>query len=54
MTEPERTIIAGSPQECAERIIAYSADEVIITPFVRDDRATITRIGAELVSALRR
>jgi alkanesulfonate monooxygenase SsuD/methylene tetrahydromethanopterin reductase-like flavin-dependent oxidoreductase (luciferase family) len=48
----ERSIVAGSSDEIAERIRAYGADEVIVTPFVRDDLGMIARIGREIAPAL--
>lgn len=52
LRELERSIVSGSMEECAERISVYGADEVIITPFVRDNVETISRLGAELLSTL--
>jgi len=52
LDELESTIVAGSIDECAARIAAYVADEVIITPFVRDDLEMIARIGEKLVPTL--
>jgi alkanesulfonate monooxygenase SsuD/methylene tetrahydromethanopterin reductase-like flavin-dependent oxidoreductase (luciferase family) len=49
----EHSIIAGTSDECAERIAAYGADEVVITPFVRDDLDMIARIGTEIIPRLR-
>jgi alkanesulfonate monooxygenase SsuD/methylene tetrahydromethanopterin reductase-like flavin-dependent oxidoreductase (luciferase family) len=49
----ESSIIAETSEECAERIAAYGADEVIITPFVRDDLEMVARIGREIAPALR-
>ena len=44
----EASIVAGSSEECAARIAAYGADEVVVTPFVRDDLEMIGRIGGEI------
>jgi alkanesulfonate monooxygenase SsuD/methylene tetrahydromethanopterin reductase-like flavin-dependent oxidoreductase (luciferase family) len=49
----EPSILAGSSNEIRERITAYDTDEVIVTPFVRDDLEMIARIGEEIVPALR-
>ena len=49
----EGSIIAGSSDEIAERIAAYGADEVVVTPFVRDDLEMIARMGAEVIVPLR-
>jgi alkanesulfonate monooxygenase SsuD/methylene tetrahydromethanopterin reductase-like flavin-dependent oxidoreductase (luciferase family) len=48
----EKSIVAGSPDEIAERISAYGADEVVVTPFVRDDLEMIARIGEEVIPGL--
>ena len=48
----EASIVTGSSEECAERIAAYGADEVIITPFVRDDLEMIARIGEDIAPLL--
>ena len=49
----EASIVAGSSEECAARIAAYGADEVIVTPFVRDDLEMIARIGEEIAQLVR-
>ncbi|MGZ4139392.1 MAG: LLM class flavin-dependent oxidoreductase [Actinomycetota bacterium] len=49
----ERSIVAGERGECVERILAYGADEVIVTPFVRDDVEMVGRLGRDVVSACR-
>jgi alkanesulfonate monooxygenase SsuD/methylene tetrahydromethanopterin reductase-like flavin-dependent oxidoreductase (luciferase family) len=49
----KHAVIVGSPDECAARIAAYGADEVIVTPFVRDDVEMISRIGRDVLPALR-
>jgi alkanesulfonate monooxygenase SsuD/methylene tetrahydromethanopterin reductase-like flavin-dependent oxidoreductase (luciferase family) len=49
----EGSIVAGSSDEIAERIAAYGADEVVVTPFVRDDPESIARIGSEVIHSLR-
>ena len=49
----ETSIFAGSADEIASRIAAYGADEVIITPFVRDHLEMIARIGEEIAPLLR-
>ena len=49
----EKSIAAGTTDEIVERLAAYGADEVIITPFVRDDLETISRIGQDVALALR-
>ena len=49
----EASIVAGSSEECAARIAAYGADEVIVTPFVRDDLEMIARIGEEIAPLVR-
>ena len=46
----EASIVAGSSEECAARIAAYGADEVIVTPFVRDD---LEIIGEEIAPLFR-
>jgi len=38
--------IAGDPMRCAERLAAYGADEVVVTPFVRDGLDMLTEIAA--------
>jgi alkanesulfonate monooxygenase SsuD/methylene tetrahydromethanopterin reductase-like flavin-dependent oxidoreductase (luciferase family) len=48
----ETSIIVGSGSDCAERIAAYGADEVMITPFVRDDLDLIARLAAEVLPLL--
>jgi alkanesulfonate monooxygenase SsuD/methylene tetrahydromethanopterin reductase-like flavin-dependent oxidoreductase (luciferase family) len=48
----ERSIVTGSADECADRIAAYGADEVVITPFVRDDLELIARIADEVLPRL--
>ncbi|HLW17236.1 MAG TPA: LLM class flavin-dependent oxidoreductase [Actinomycetota bacterium] len=48
----EQSIVGGSYDEIADRIAAYSADEVIVTPFVRDDLEVIARVGEEIASEL--
>jgi alkanesulfonate monooxygenase SsuD/methylene tetrahydromethanopterin reductase-like flavin-dependent oxidoreductase (luciferase family) len=48
----ERTIAAGSSEEIADRIAAYGADEVVVTPFVRDDVEMIARFGDEVIPSL--
>jgi alkanesulfonate monooxygenase SsuD/methylene tetrahydromethanopterin reductase-like flavin-dependent oxidoreductase (luciferase family) len=52
LSELESSIVIGSADECAERIAAYGADEVIITPFVRDDLELIARIANEVLPRL--
>jgi alkanesulfonate monooxygenase SsuD/methylene tetrahydromethanopterin reductase-like flavin-dependent oxidoreductase (luciferase family) len=52
LTELEKSIVTGSADECAERIAAYGADEVVITPFVRDDLELIDRIAREVLPLL--
>jgi hypothetical protein len=52
LSELEKSIVTGSADECAERIAAYGADEVIITPFVRDDLELIARIADEVLPRL--
>jgi alkanesulfonate monooxygenase SsuD/methylene tetrahydromethanopterin reductase-like flavin-dependent oxidoreductase (luciferase family) len=52
LSELEKSIIAGSADECAERIAAYGADEVVITPFVRDDLELIARIANDVLPRL--
>ena len=49
----EASIVGGSSEECAARIAAYGADEVIVTPFMRDDLGMIARIGEEIAPLLR-
>jgi len=49
----EASIVAGSSEECAARIATYGADEVVVTPFVRDDLEMIARIGGEIGPLLR-
>jgi alkanesulfonate monooxygenase SsuD/methylene tetrahydromethanopterin reductase-like flavin-dependent oxidoreductase (luciferase family) len=53
LRELEKAVVVGSPEECAARIAAYGADEVIITPFERDSIELISRIGREILPALR-
>ena len=48
----ETSIVSGSSEDCAARIAAYGADEVVITPFVRDDLEMIARIGEEIAPLL--
>jgi len=50
----EGSIVTGSADECAERIAAYGADEVVITPFVRDDLELVARIAEEVLPRLSR
>ena len=52
LEELERSIVAGTADECAERIAAYGADEVVITPFVRDDLDLVARIAEEVAPRL--
>jgi alkanesulfonate monooxygenase SsuD/methylene tetrahydromethanopterin reductase-like flavin-dependent oxidoreductase (luciferase family) len=49
----ERLVVAGSSEEIVQRIAAYEADEVVITPFLRDDLEMIARIGDEMIPSLR-
>lgn len=48
----EHSIITGSCDEIVQRISAYGADEVVVTPFVRDDLEMIAGIGDGLIPAL--
>jgi alkanesulfonate monooxygenase SsuD/methylene tetrahydromethanopterin reductase-like flavin-dependent oxidoreductase (luciferase family) len=52
LSDLENSIVTGSAEECAERIAAYGADEVVITPFVRDDLELIARIADEVLPRL--
>jgi len=52
LSELKKSIVAGSAAECADRIAAYGADEVVITPFVRDDLALISRIAEDVLPLL--
>ena len=52
LSELEKSIVTGSADECAERIAAYGADEVVITPFVRDDLELISRIAEDVLPLL--
>lgn len=47
----EKSIVTGSSDQIVDRLRAYGADEVVVTPFVRDDLEMIARIGEE-ISAL--
>jgi len=53
LSELERAIVVGDADVCARRIAEYGADEVVITPFERDDIDGIKRLGGELVPLLR-
>ena len=48
----EQSLVAGSSDEIVQGIAAYEADEVIITPFVRDDLEMIARIGEDIARRL--
>jgi alkanesulfonate monooxygenase SsuD/methylene tetrahydromethanopterin reductase-like flavin-dependent oxidoreductase (luciferase family) len=52
LSDLEGSIVTGSADECAARIAAYGADEVVITPFVRDDLELIARIANEVLPRL--
>lgn len=45
--------ITGSPEECAERILAYGADEVIFTLVLRDDPEMLACVAQRLAPLLR-
>jgi len=49
----EQSIIMGSSDEIVQRITDFGADEVVVTPFVRDDLEMIARIGDEVIPPLR-
>ncbi|TMK83676.1 MAG: LLM class flavin-dependent oxidoreductase [Actinobacteria bacterium] len=48
----ETSIMTGTSDEIVHRIAAYGADEVVITPFVRDDLEMTARIGEEIARDL--
>jgi alkanesulfonate monooxygenase SsuD/methylene tetrahydromethanopterin reductase-like flavin-dependent oxidoreductase (luciferase family) len=50
----ERSIIAGTPAQCAERMAAYGADEVVVTLLIRDDREMLELFAEEVVPLLSR
>lgn len=49
----EDGIVAGTPARCAEAIAAFGADEVVLTPFVRDDLDLLGTICTDLTPLLR-
>lgn len=49
----ENRIVSGTPPQCAERIAAYGADEVVLAPLVRDDLDLVTAIATEVAPLLR-
>lgn len=48
------SIVAGTPQECAERIAAYAADDVVIALLLRDDPEMLELFATEVAPVLRR
>jgi alkanesulfonate monooxygenase SsuD/methylene tetrahydromethanopterin reductase-like flavin-dependent oxidoreductase (luciferase family) len=46
-------IVCGTPEECAGRIAAYGADEVVVTLALRDDAAMLTLFADEVAPKLR-
>jgi alkanesulfonate monooxygenase SsuD/methylene tetrahydromethanopterin reductase-like flavin-dependent oxidoreductase (luciferase family) len=46
-------IILGTPQECAERIAAYRADEVVVALLLRDDAEMLELFATEVAPLLR-
>lgn len=49
----EGRIVAGTPEQCAERIASYGADEVVLAPFVRDDLDLLATLAGEVAPRLR-
>jgi len=45
-------IIAGTPQQCVDRIAAYGADEVMVALLLRDDPEMLTLFATEVASRL--
>lgn len=49
----EEKIICGTPRECAERIAAYGADEVVVALLLRDDPSMLELFGSQVAPLLR-
>lgn len=53
LADVESRIVTGTPERCAEAIAAFGADEVVVTPFVRDDADLLAAISSDLAPLLR-
>ena len=49
----EGRIVVGDASSCAERILAYGADEVVIAPLLRDDEEMVRLLATGVASRLR-
>lgn len=50
--EVEARAIVGDAASCAERLAAYGADEIVLSPLVKDDPELLDEIGTEILPLL--